>query len=105
MNMVIFVPLGIYAGALLKRWTTGKKLFLFFLISLICEVLQFILGVGAYDITDVISNTLGGITGLLIYKAVEKIPGFKTQKFINIIAAAGTVLMILLLSLLIISNL
>jgi glycopeptide antibiotics resistance protein len=59
------------------------------------------LGVGASDITDVISNTLGGITGLLIYKAVEKIPGVKIQKFINIIAAAGTVLMILLLSLLI----
>lgn len=105
MNMVIFVPLGIYAGVLFKRWTIGKKLFLFFLISLICEALQFILGVGASDITDVISNTLGGITGLLIYKAVEKILGVKTQKFINIIAAAGTVLMVLLLSLLIISNL
>jgi glycopeptide antibiotics resistance protein len=36
-----------------------KKLFLFFLISLICEVLQYILNIGASDITDIINNTLG----------------------------------------------
>ena len=35
LNVVIFVPLGIYAGVLFKRWTFGKKLFFFFLISLI----------------------------------------------------------------------
>gem|GEM_PF-505175 len=72
MNVVIFVPLGIYAGILFKRWSIGKKLFLFFLISLICEVFQFILNVGASDITDIINNTLGGIIGLMIYKGIEK---------------------------------
>lgn len=107
MNVVIFVPLGIYAGLLFKRWTIGKKLFLFLLISLICEGFQFIFGVGASDVTDIINNTLGGIIGLLIYKGIEKIlkNSVKTQKFINIIATIGTILMISLLLLLIIYNL
>lgn len=107
MNIVIFIPLGIYIGTLFKRWIIGKKLFLFFLISLICEGFQFILGVGASDITDIINNTLGGIIGLMIYEGIEKIfkNSVKAQKFINMMATIGTILMILLLLLLIITNL
>ena len=107
MNVVIFLPLGIYVEILFKRWIIGKKLFLFFLISLICEGFQFILGVGASDITDIINNTLGGIIGLMIYKGIEKVfkTSVKAQKFMNIIAILGTILMILLLLLLKINNL
>ena len=75
--------------------------------SLIVEVLQFILRVGAFDITDTITNTLGGIIGLMIFKAIEKVlkNSVRAQKFINIIAATGTVLMILFLLLLKTNNL
>ena len=102
LNVVIFVPLGIYAGVLFKRWTFGNKLFFCFLISLMFEGLQFILRVGAFDITDIITNTLGGIIGLMIFEAIEKLfnNSVKAQKFINIIAATGTVLMFSLLLLL-----
>ena len=102
MNVIIFVPLGIYAGILFKRWNFGKNFFFFFLLSLFVEALQFILRVGAVDITDTITNTLGGIIGLLIFKAIEKLfkNSVKAQKFINITAAIGTVLMILMLLLL-----
>ena len=102
MNVVIFVPLGVYTGILFERWIFGRKLFLLFLISLIVEGLQFILAVGAFDITDIITNTLGGIIGLTVFKAIEKAfnDSVKAQKFINIISAVGTVLMILLLLLL-----
>ena len=107
MNIAIFMPLGIYSDILFEKWTIGKKIFLFFLISLICEMFQFILGVGASDITDIITNMLGGIIGLIIYIEIKKISGnsIKAQKFINIIATIGTVLMILLLSVLVIYNL
>ena len=66
------------------------------------EALQFILRAGAFDITDIITNTLGGIIGLMIFEAIEKVfnNSVKAQKFINIIAAIGTVLMISLLLLL-----
>lgn len=107
MNVLIFIPLGIYVGTLFKSWNIRKKLSLFFLISLICEVLQFILGVGASDITDIINNTLGGILGLIMYKGIEKIfkNNIKIQKLINIISTIGTVSITLILSLLIINNL
>jgi len=102
LNVVIFVPLGIYAGVLFKRWVFVKKLFFFFLISLMFEVLQLIFRIGAFDITDIITNILGGIIGSLIFEAIEKLfnNSVKSQKFITIIAAIGTALMISLLLLL-----
>lgn len=102
LNVLIFVPLGIYTGVLFKRWNFAKKLFIFFLVSFIVEALQFILAVGAFDITDIITNTSGGIIGLLIFKAIEKAFDniVKAQKFINIIAATATVLIIVFLLLL-----
>lgn len=102
LNVVVFVPLGIYVGILFERWAVGKKLLFFFVLSLIIEALQYILRVGAFDVTDLITNTSGGIIGLLLFKAIEKAfnNGVKAQKFINIIAATGTVLLVLLLVLL-----
>jgi len=102
LNVVIFVPLGIYAGVLFKRWSFGKKLFFFFLLSLVFEMLEFFFKIGAFDITDIITNTIGGIIGLLMFTAIEKLVNNsrKTQKIINIIAATGTVVMIMLLLLL-----
>jgi len=102
MNVVIFVPLGIYAGIIFKRWLIGKKLFLFFLMSLIIEVFQYIWALGVSDITDIINNTLGGIIGLMIYTGIEKAfdNSLKAQKFVNILATTGTILMLLFLFLL-----
>jgi glycopeptide antibiotics resistance protein len=107
MNVIIFVPFGIYAGVLFKRRMFGKSLFFFFLLSLIIEGLQFIFRLGAFDITDIITNTLGGVIGLMIFKAIEKVfkNSVKAQKFINITASIGTVLMILFLLLLKTNNL
>jgi glycopeptide antibiotics resistance protein len=107
MNTIIFVPFGLYAGVLFKRWSFLKNLFFFSLTSLIVEGLQFILRVGTFDITDTITNTSGGVIGLMIFKAIEKVfkSSGRAQKSINIIAAAGTVLMILFLLLLKTGNL
>ncbi|MDQ2753086.1 MAG: VanZ family protein [Bacteroidota bacterium] len=107
LNILIFVPLGLYAGILFKQWSFGKKLFFFFLISLLIEGLQFILRLGASDVTDIITNTLGGIIGLMAFTAIEKVfkNSVKAQRFINIIAAIGSVLIILILVLLKVNSL
>ncbi|WFR57253.1 VanZ family protein [Anaerocolumna sp. AGMB13025] len=107
MNMVIFVPLGIYVEMIFSKWSITKKISMFFIISLICEVLQFIFAMGASDITDIINNTLGGIIGLLIYKVIVKLFSNrdKAHKFVNIVAAIGTVFMVLFLAILLITNL
>ena len=73
MNAVIFIPLGIYVEALFKKYTIGRKILFILFISFICEISQFILGVGASDITDIVNNVLGGIIGLVIYKGIVKI--------------------------------
>ncbi len=106
MNIVIFIPLGMFVEIIFSKWSTTKKISIFFIISLICEVLQFIFAVGASDITDIINNTFGGIIGVLIFKIIVKLFNNwdKAHKFVNIIATIGTVLMILLLSLIIIAN-
>ena len=102
LNVMIFVPVGIYVGILFKRWTLGGRIFFCFLLSSMFEGLQFILKVGAFDITDIITNMSGGIIGLMILGALERVfnNSIKTQKVVNITAAIGTVLMVALLVLL-----
>lgn len=102
LNVVVFVPMGMYAGVLFKAWKLGQQVLFIFLMSLVVEGVQFILAVGAFDGTDIVNNTLGGVIGLLLCRAIIK--GFnsplKAQKFINGVMATGTVLMIVLLVLL-----
>lgn len=107
MNIVIFVPLGVYAGLVFNKWNFGKNVFFFFLTTLMIESIQFIFKLGSFDITDTITNTAGGIIGWMLLKAIEKIfkSSIEAQKMINIIAAIATLLMIVLLVLLKTDNL
>ena len=102
LNVLIFLPLGVYAGMLLKKWNFGNKLLFFFGISFLLEGLQFILAIGAFDSTDLITNVSGGIAGLLLYGVIEKLytNPIKAQKFLNLLSAMGTVVMVILLILL-----
>lgn len=72
-NILVFCPFGIYIGVLYRHWNLSEKVLSFFCISLIYEVLQYILAIGRSDITDVIMNTAGGIAGLLVYSLLNKI--------------------------------
>lgn len=102
LNVIIFVPLGIYTGILFAKWVFRKKLLFFFLSSFLVEALQFILAIGAFDSTDILTNTLGGLIGLYLFKIVEIGFGNKlrAQKFVNLIAGIGTAAILLLLVLL-----
>ncbi len=102
MNIIIFIPFGIYTGIIFKMWPFGKQLVLFFCTSLLFEAIQYVMRIGAFDITDTITNTTGGIIGLLMYKAIEKISGnvVRAQQITLGLASTGTLLMILLLVLL-----
>ncbi|RYZ44694.1 MAG: VanZ family protein, partial [Chitinophagaceae bacterium] len=102
LNVAAFIPLGIYTGTLFKTWNVGKNLFFFFLVSLVIEGLQYVLAVGAFDSTDIITNTVGGLVGLLVCKAIQNIykPRIRAQKIINVLAAIGTILLIVFLLLL-----
>ncbi|MCM3781599.1 VanZ family protein [Neobacillus mesonae] len=104
-NMLAFIPFGIYIS-MLTKWSVLKRVAIIISVSLMYEFLQFIFGIGASDITDLINNTLGGIVGIGFYYVVLKLTRtkLKTNRIFNIIASAGTVALILLLSLLFIVN-
>jgi len=69
-NVVIFIPLGIYLTTLKKNKSVMHNLLLVFSISLFAEAIQYIFSLGSSDIDDLILNCLGGLIGILIYKAM-----------------------------------
>jgi glycopeptide antibiotics resistance protein len=99
LNILIFIPLGIYLSILKNSWNIATKIFTCFLFSFAIESLQYLLAIGAFDITDVITNTSGGVIGTGIYHMLKKIlnNNQKAHSLINMLASAGTICMIILL--------
>lgn len=106
-NVIIFIPFGIYVSSLFSNLSIIKKISIIISLSVIYETLQYILAIGATDITDVITNTSGGIIGLFVYFIISKL--FKTEKkaltFVTACAGFFTVCTIIFISILIIVNL
>jgi glycopeptide antibiotics resistance protein len=101
-NVIIFIPLGIYTSILFRKSAFQLHLFVFFLISLMLEGLQYAIKLGTFDVTDLLTNTSGGIMGyllVLVLGRLNKNP-LKTQKQLNLIAGIGTFIIVLLLVLL-----
>ncbi len=67
-NIIIFVPLGIYLQIFKKNKNILYSVFLACAISLAVEIIQYIFAIGAFDIDDIILNTIGGFLGVLIYR-------------------------------------
>lgn len=103
-NVLIFIPFGIYLKVI--GINTNKAIVYGFSISLLLEVCQYIFYIGASDITDIITNTLGTVIGVLFYKVLEEI--FKDTNRINkvlqILAFIVTTLFILLIILIFLAN-
>ena len=103
-NIIVFIPVGIYVCMLKKDWSILKKISVGFFISLGIEVLQFVLAIGATDITDLIGNTFGGIVGIGVFYLFSKVFKNKTNNVINILALIATILLIVLISILLFVN-
>ena len=123
-NVLAFIPFGVYMGMLAKKkiHSTGKKdagmqgknraglqcfgkqILPVVLVSVAYEVLQYILAVGATDITDVINNTLGGVIGILLYLILKQIFRQKTDWILNGICTVATILGIAFLGVLLAVN-
>lgn len=105
MNMVVFIPLGLYLSMLKPDWKLWKRIVPAVGISLLYEILQFIFAIGASDITDLINNSLGGTVGCLLYLLLEKWFAGKTNRILNVLACIGTIGFIVLFGIVIVSNL
>ena len=77
-NILLFVPLGFGVSILFFKLKPKAIIVIGFFVSLSIEILQAILGfiIGynyrAFDVNDLILNTVGTIIGLIIFKALFK---------------------------------
>ena len=93
-NIILFIPFGIYINMIIKDVRISKSICIIAIISFIFEVSQYILGIGASDITDIITNTIGGIIGIGIYTIIKSIFKYnnKVKSFITI---CSTIIMLI----------
>lgn len=94
-NIGIFIPLGIFLKVLGREVTYKQALLAIIVIAIGVETIQFILGIGASDITDIITNTTGGCIGLAIYALLERKFGNKSHVIINYLVVATLVLLVI----------
>ena len=103
-NILAFIPLGIYICMLKSEWSFVKKVLAAVVLTLAFETTQFIFAIGRADITDVLSNTLGGVIGIGGYALLFRLMKGKTNKVLNVLAAVLTALAILFVVLLLVNH-
>ena len=77
-NLVIFVPFGLFMGALAATWGWWKAAGMFLGASLVLETVQHLISTGSFDTTDLIVNTAGGLLGYAIFAALRNRLGGRT---------------------------
>jgi D-alanyl-D-alanine carboxypeptidase (penicillin-binding protein 5/6) len=97
-NFVVFMPFGLLLGVNLKRSALWRKFAFIFGFSFVVELIQLVFSIGAADVTDVITNSLGGLLGLLLYDLGSRY--VHDQKLDRRIVIAGAVLLMLVPSVL-----
>ncbi len=71
-NLLMFIPFGILYSASKKEYNFKKSILAGFIFSLEIEIVQPIFG-RAFDINDLILNTVGSIIGVCIFYIVKKL--------------------------------
>jgi len=94
-NILIFAPLGVYISMLKSKWSFMQKVLPIIGLTFAFEGIQFIFAMGRTDVTDILSNTLGGMIGIGIYALLFKSFQNRTVKIVNVLALAVTVCVVL----------
>jgi glycopeptide antibiotics resistance protein len=72
-NVVTFIPFGLLLAVNVKQTSPWRLLLVVLAFSLVVEILQLALAIGTTDATDVVTNTLGGLIGLALYRLVNTV--------------------------------
>ncbi len=104
LNALVFLPFGLY-GAML-RWKAWKTILLGFGVSMIFEALQYVLSIGAADVTDLLMNTAGAAAGVCLYLLLRRIcrGTDRLDRVLNVVMCAGTGLFLIAAAVLLIAN-
>jgi len=91
-NFVTFIPFGLLLSLTFKKTALWRLLIAIFVFSVAVETLQFILAIGTTDATDVVTNTLGGLAGLVLYRLVNLV--VKAKILDSVVVAVGMTLFV-----------
>ncbi|ALJ19106.1 VanZ family protein [Microbacterium sp. No. 7] len=94
LNVLVFVPFGIYLGLLAPGRPWARHLAAIAGASLAMEAAQYVLAVGSADVTDVITNTAGGVVGLVLLSALRRGLGRRTDAAMARVCLAATVVVV-----------
>ena len=105
-NVLIFVPMGIYLQMLLPKVKLYVKIMMIAGTSFLLETTQYALAIGRSDITDVLTNTIGGLLGLIVYLMVARLIGnrAKANRLFSILAGIVSAAVIGLLGFILYAN-
>ena len=100
-NIILFMPFGFFATYYTNISKIRNISLITFLVSLTIETVQKFIG-RSFDIDDIILNVIGGISGFLIYVALDairkKLPGFfQKDGFYNFLSILLIIFVILYL--------
>lgn len=94
-NIIIFIPFGVFVSMAVRKFNLVAAFIYGAILSFMYETVQYVLICGAADITDVIMNTIGALSGAIIYLIFKAI--FK-NKHIEVINAIGIVMLLMLVA-------
>ncbi|MGL5751855.1 MAG: VanZ family protein, partial [Paraclostridium sp.] len=73
-NICIFMPLGYLLPMFFEKFRSLKNTAIVAItLSIFFEITQYVLAIGSLDIDDLILNTIGGISGYLVYVGIKKL--------------------------------
>lgn len=93
-NVLAFVPLGVLVYLAARRRSLARMLLPIAATTLTFEVVQYAFGIGASDITDLLTNTAGGLIGLGIAWSGFRVLGARAQRWLLV----GLVVLLLALA-------
>lgn len=104
LNILIFVPFGLFTKMMDYNW--GKSMIAGMGFSFVMEAGQYIFRLGSTDITDLITNTLGTIAGVILYALLLRIfrNREKVDRILIVVSFIGIVLFVCLALVLMIAN-
>ena len=85
LNVIVFIPLGLYLSFFIKNNKFIKVIFYTFLISLLFEIIQLFSLLGSFQTEDLILNTFSGLLGYIIYKIIYKEKNIKVLNILSLI--------------------
>jgi glycopeptide antibiotics resistance protein len=67
-NIIAFIPFGLFLQTIRRRKSFWTSVLIIAVTTVTVEAIQYIFGLGASDIDDVILNTFGGLIGIWLYR-------------------------------------